>query len=87
MTGHVNGFVQHFQHELGNPNIVAAHCMAHLLEPFVKDAMKAVPSTTHLWIFLDDLYTFCSRFPKNEQEVQDVAKELNTSFIKLGKSV
>lgn len=67
------------------PNIVVWHCLNHRLELAVCDAINEVHGLNHFQIFMDKLYSLCSRSPKNQREIKECAASLETETKKIGR--
>ena len=59
--------------------------MAHLLELAVKNAVDDVNEISHFRDFIDSLYKIYSMSPKNEGELEEIAKELSVELLKIHK--
>jgi Domain of unknown function (DUF4371) len=68
-----------------NPNVRIFHCMAHRLELSVRDIAESVNAVSHFQIFLDSLYSFYSRSPKNQCEIKKNSDDLGEVFLSVGK--
>ena len=64
-----------------NENIQVFHCMAHRLELCVKDVANSMNAISHFQIFLDSLYSFYSRSPKNQGQIKEIATDLEEDFL------
>jgi hypothetical protein len=54
--------------------------MAHRLELGVKDVADSLNAISHFQLFLDSLYSFYSRSPKNQSQIREISQELGEIF-------
>ena len=65
--------------------LVTWHCLNHRLERAVGDAADEAQGVSHFCIFMDSLYTLCSRSPKTHKHLQTAAHELDIQVKKIGR--
>lgn len=83
MLGKTNGLVALLRQSF--PKLISWHCSAHRLELMVNDALKATTATNHFQSFMDKIYCTYSQSPKNQRELEEIAKDLNEQLLKIGK--
>ena len=83
MTGRLQGVATLMKKKI--PNIQSFHCMAHRLELAVKNAVDDVNEISHFRDFIDSVYKIYSMSPKNEGELEEIAKELSVELLKIHK--
>ena len=64
------------------PRLVKWHCLCHRIELGVSDTVDTVPGLKHLTSFFDKLYAVYHQSPKNQRELSNCAKELETAILK-----
>ena len=83
MTGEHNGLAVLLKARY--PLIKSFHCMAHRLELAVKGAVDTVNPVSHFCDLLDCIYKVYSQSPKNQREIDEIAKNMSVEFMKVQK--
>lgn len=65
------------------PQLKTFHCMAHRLELAVKNAVDTVNLVSRFKMFVDELYKVYSMSPKNQRELEIVAKSLSVELMRI----
>jgi hypothetical protein len=87
LLGSVKGALKLFADKIKRSDIFTCsfHCMNHKLELAVHGAVTSTNKVSHLRMFIDTLYAYYSRSPRNCRLLQSVSEELNIVFRKIGK--
>ena len=67
------------------PRLFIWHCLNHRLELTVADSVKGINPINHLQAFIDKLYTLYNQSSKNCRELREVAAELDSRVLKIGR--
>jgi len=85
LRGHVKGALCLISEKIGREDLIFLHCMNHKLELAVNEAVSAISQVSHLRMFIDTLYSYYSRSPRNCRLIENVSQELGTIMRKVGK--
>ena len=85
LHGHVKGALKLFAQKMNQPDLVNFHCMNHKLELGVHDAVSSTGRVSSLRMFLDTLFAFYSRSPRNVRLLAAAFKKLDIEIRKVGK--
>jgi len=83
MMGKYKGLATLIKQTVG-PYLQTFHCMAHRLELAISSTVREINPVDHFQIFLDALYAFYSRSPKNQRELEVHAADLSVELLKVG---
>ena len=84
MTGKVKGLATLLRQTVGE-HLQLFHCLAHRLELAVNSTVNDLNPVSHFQSFLDGLYAFYSRSPKNQRELELNAGRLCLELLKVGR--
>jgi len=85
LRGGSKGALATFAKHIERDNIVTFHCMSHRLELAVHDAVSTTNKVSCLRMFMDTLYSYYSRSPKNCRLLQSASESLCVELHKVGK--
>jgi hypothetical protein len=85
ITGREKGALTLLAAKIDRQDILMFHCMNHRLELAVHDAVSATNTMLHLRSFMDCLYAYYSRSPKNVRAIEEASKVLGIECMKIGK--
>ena len=80
MRGHHVGAAVKLQ-SLMNTEFKSFHCMAHKMELAVNMAINSAVEINHFHMFIDSLYAFYHRSPKNMYELRNIAASLHAELL------
>jgi hypothetical protein len=88
LQGAVQGALKLFANELNRPDLVTFHCMNHKLELGVHAAVTSTNAVSRLRLFMDTLYSFYSRSPRNSncRLLESASEVLGTELKRIGKN-
>lgn len=67
------------------PNIIVWHCLNHRLQLVLDDAIKDIKGINNFKFFIDKLYAIYHQSPKNQRELNEIATDLGTEIVKIGR--
>ena len=67
------------------PRLIVWHCVAHRLELSLHDSLHEVSGTNNFKHFIDKLYTVYHASPKNRNQLQECARELDVQLATIGR--
>lgn len=85
LHGSVKGALRIVADKLERDDLILFHCMNHKLELAVHDAVTATNKVSHLKMFMDTLYAYYSRSPRNCRLLEAISESLGTEIRKIGK--
>ena len=85
LQGHTKGALCKVAKSIGREDIITFHCMSHRLKLAVHDAVSCTNTVSHLRMFMDTLYSYYSRSPKNCRQLHVASETLCVELRKIGK--